>query len=419
MKRSLINYPRIEECISGVPSDQIKKIKNKRMKRACSYIPLIVCILAFTMTSEAQTLDVSVIRQTGTNKVQFVATATGAGFAAIPNNSWASMNLTWRIAKSATTPPPTSNPPTASPEITDEATAFTGAEPRDAFNNSLDLTVFDLTSFGEADDGYWYFQVVGTVETVQSISSGQQVVLYELTVPITWQSPGAVELLTTEVPELLAHGISTTSNVYNGGTGTDVLQVVVNNTPLPVQWSYVKAAPKDNNSILVSWGTESEQNNAGFDVERSENGVSFTAIGHVNGHGTSATPHHYTFQDRNVTSGLRYFYRIRQTDLDGRERYSVIVNATLLNGDSFIMEVNPNPVRNILNITLQSSRKQLAQLVIMDMSGKVFNMERSIQLETIATKYSTRVAGYAPGVYIARLITADGMVRSVKFVISR
>lgn len=388
------------------------------MKNFRTLIMLIFPVL-LGISTRAQTLDVSVLR-VSVNKVQIIGTATGTGFGASPFNSWASMSITWRIPKTAAVPAPVASAPAASPDVTNEATAFTGSAPRDAFNATTDLSIFDMTSFMEPDDGFWYFQVTGTQETVQSIATGQQVILFEFNVPITWTCSGCVEILTTDIPVLMDnHNISTTSNIYNGGTGTDVLNVVVNNAPLPVVWAYVKAEPTNNRNILVSWSTASEQNNAGFEVERSEDGVVFQSIGKVNGNGNTSTPSYYAFNDSKVEAGVRYFYRIRQTDLDGRSRNSIIVNAILLSGNSFLVEVRPNPVRNILNLDIQASRKQTAQVVITDLAGKVYHIEKAVKLETTPVRYSTSVANYLPGIYMAKVIADDGTVKSVKFVVAR
>lgn len=395
------------------------------MKRIIRDLLIIVVLLTVSLLLQAQQLDVTVTN-VGSNKIQFMGTATGAGFATSPNNIWGDMNLTWRIPKTAAIPAPTSPPappaaPAVTPEITGEGTAFTGAAPRDAFNDGLDLSIFDLTSFGGADDGYWYFQVTGTVNTVQDIAAGGTVVLYEFTVPPTWFCPSCVELLTSDVPDLMAAGgISTTSFIHNTGLNTDVLNLVTNMAPLPVAWLYVKAEPKDNRMIEVKWATASEQNNAGFEVERSDDGGrSWHGIGTVAASGNTNTASYYSFTDEQVAAGIKYYYRIKQTDLDGRVRYSAIATAVLTGGHYFTVVVKPNPVRDRLYMELQSSKKQMAQVVITDMSGKLYRIDRGIKMESVTTRFSCDVAGYPAGMYVAKVIAEDGTVQSVKFMISR
>src|ERR1044072_5218798 len=116
------------------------------MKRPIGTIACTTVLLMASLQQQAQVVDVSVINA-GNNNMQIIGVPTAPGFSASPNTAWTSMNLTWRIPKTATNPSPTVAPPAATPEVTTEATAFTGAAPRNAFDGNMDLTVFDLTSF--------------------------------------------------------------------------------------------------------------------------------------------------------------------------------------------------------------------------------------------------------------------------------
>lgn len=395
------------------------------MKRIKRDILIIVVLLSVSFLLQAQQLNVTVTN-VGSNKVQFMGTATGAGFATSPNNTWGDMNLTWRMPKTAAIPAPTPPPappaePTATPEVTAENTAFTGGAPKDVFTGGLDLAIFDISTFGGTDDGYWYFQVTGTSGSALDIGAGGTVLLYEFTVPPAWSCPGCVELLTADVPDLMTMaGISTTSFIHNAGLNTDVLNLMTNMAPLPVAWLYVKAEPKNNRLIEVKWATGSEQNNAGFEVERSnDGGRNWHRIGTVPASGSTNTASYYSFNDEQVTAGIKYYYRIRQTDLDGRVRYSSIATAMLTGEHYFTVVVKPNPVRDRLYMELQSSKKQTAQVVITDMSGKLYRIDRGVNIESVATLFSCGVAGYPSGTYIAKVIAEDGTMQSVKFMISR
>lgn len=395
------------------------------MKGIIRVVLIIIVLLSVSLLLQAQRLDVTVAN-IGYNRIQLMATATGAGFATTPNNAWGDMNLTWRIPKTAAVPAPTPPPapptaPGATPEITAEQTAFTGGAPQDLFTGGLELAIFDVTTFGGTDDGYWYFQVVGSAQTVQDIAGGTKVLLYEFTTPVQWACASCVELLTTDVPELMnLGGISTTSFIHNGGLNTDVLNIVTNMAPLPVEWLYMRAEGKNNRYIEVKWATASEQNNAGFEVERSDDkGRTYHSIATVAGRGNTNQPSYYAINDEQVLPGIRYYYRIRQTDLDNRVRYSAIAMATLAGEHYFAVEVKPNPVKDRLNIEIQSPKKQLAQIVITDAAGKLYRIEKGITIESSITRYSCDVAGYPAGMYVAKVIAADGSVQSVKFIISR
>ncbi len=93
--------------------------------------------------------------------------------------------------------------------------------------------MFDLTTFGQPDDGYWYFQLTGTTETIQNISTGASVVLYKFSLPAGWGCASCVEILTSDISGILSAPESFIDNV---ALGNDVLNLVTNLAPLPVRF---------------------------------------------------------------------------------------------------------------------------------------------------------------------------------------
>lgn len=99
-------------------------------------------------------------------------------------------------------------------------------------------------------------------------------------------------------------------------------------TSLPVTFTQVKAAPQSN-GIKVEWDVANEEDLASYEVERSNDGVSFTRIG-------SKAPLNqqkavtYQWLDANPFDGTNY-YRIKSVDSDGTYQYSTTVRVTLDN----------------------------------------------------------------------------------------
>ncbi|MCP4125113.1 MAG: T9SS type A sorting domain-containing protein [Bacteroidetes bacterium] len=114
-------------------------------------------------------------------------------------------------------------------------------------------------------------------------------------------------------------------------------------TILPAELVQLTATPVDNRFIRVDWQTASEVNNDGFELQRSTDGVSFETIGWIEGHGTTADPHDYSYDDAAVNKGIVYYYRLRQFDFDGTYEYSDVVNARLTR-DGGNIALYPNPV---------------------------------------------------------------------------
>ncbi|MEL6394267.1 MAG: DUF4832 domain-containing protein, partial [Bacteroidota bacterium] len=114
-------------------------------------------------------------------------------------------------------------------------------------------------------------------------------------------------------------------NVTMSGPGdlcTDEITFTTEDSPLPVNWLGISAR-EGANSIEVEWSTEWENNNYGFEVERSLNGAEFQTLGFVR----PSLSRQYRFIDETPEPGLVYFYRVRQIDFDGATTISPVVGA--------------------------------------------------------------------------------------------
>jgi len=120
------------------------------------------------------------------------------------------------------------------------------------------------------------------------------------------------------------------NNVTYGGT-------------MPVEFLNVNAA-SDNDHVDISWKTASETNNDFFTIERSTDGISFETIATINGAGNSNTTLKYDFKDVDPINGVS-FYRIKQTDFDGKFDYSEI-KVVRFAPEETGYSVFPNPVKS-------------------------------------------------------------------------
>jgi hypothetical protein len=136
------------------------------------------------------------------------------------------------------------------------------------------------------------------------------------------------------------------------------------NNPLPVELTRFELEIIDNASVVLHWETASEQNNKGFEVQRSLNTTDWETIGWVDGNGNSNTNHVYTYIDNAPFSGTNY-YRLKQVDIDDKFEFSKILLANLNPHKDLIFF--PNPVVDNLYI---SSTKDIKQILVYDNTGK-------------------------------------------------
>jgi len=73
----------------------------------------------------------------------------------------------------------------------------------------------------------------------------------------------------------------------------------------------------------LKWRTESEEENHGFYVERSDSPSGpFVVINKkiIAGHGTTETPHEYSYIDTDVVAGKTYYYRLFSVSYQGEKK---------------------------------------------------------------------------------------------------
>ncbi len=177
--------------------------------------------------------------------------------------------------------------------------------------------------------------------------------------------------------------------------------------PLPVKMTEFKAAPVDNKYIQLKWTTETEVNNSGFLVERSIDGEEYSNIGFVPGNGNSTELHSYTFNDKNVESRKRYYYRLKQIDNDGTSEYSKVVSAQL-GGDKQqrIGEFIPNPTSNIANVDIYSAIDQKVTFEFKNTLGQLVK-KGDVTLRRGNGTYRLDVSDLSSGNYLVVINTAE------------
>lgn len=167
-------------------------------------------------------------------------------------------------------------------------------------------------------------------------------------------------------------------------------------------------ATKVNQNVLLTWTTLSEQNNKGYEIQRSADVKNWSMIGFVPSKtetGNSAESTDYTFTDMAPLNGV-HFYRLKQIDLDQRFEYSEIRKISFARTSS--ISIYPNPVQSVVNI----SGLELNDVIrLSNLSGKV--------LQTIEANNKTiaiEMNSLPNGIYHISIRKADGTLESFRFV---
>lgn len=182
-------------------------------------------------------------------------------------------------------------------------------------------------------------------------------------------------------------------------------QIIGYCTAAPITLTYFQAKI-DNKTALLKWETATETNNAGFEIQRSSDGINWEKIAWKDGQGTSVTAHTYTHRDKNPLFGTSY-YRLKQIDFDGAFEYSHIVEVSYKRGN---ISIYPNPVENTLHIS-NITNEEIQYINIYDQTGREIHSHHTLN-NTID------VSVFSPGMYILK-IGVNGSIFCEKFIINQ
>jgi hypothetical protein len=182
------------------------------------------------------------------------------------------------------------------------------------------------------------------------------------------------------------------------------------NAPLPVTLVNFDALRTSIREVKLNWETKTESNNKGFDVQlRKDNEPVFITKGFVASQapdGNSAVPLHYSFTDNNAYSGTSY-YRLKQTDLDGKESYTMIKVVNGLDNATVTIAIAPNPNKGQFSIRMENVTGSKKAYII-DLKGTI------VHAFVIKDQQPIYVNHLSAGTYLLSIPDAFGMGRHFK-----
>ena len=179
---------------------------------------------------------------------------------------------------------------------------------------------------------------------------------------------------------------------------------------LPITLLYFDAKPNGEHTDL-EWATTSETNNDYFTVQRSSNVKDFEIVVHVPGAGNSNQTLYYSAVDEDPYHGMSY-YRLKQTDHDGKISYSDLVAVEII--PRLNLSVRPNPATDYLEVRLENFSKNTAFLTITEYDSeiKIFDTKGQLVYEKklVGTfkEFNIDISSFDPGMYFVSLTANPG-----------
>jgi extracellular elastinolytic metalloproteinase len=183
----------------------------------------------------------------------------------------------------------------------------------------------------------------------------------------------------------------------NDQTAAFDLPLTCSGVVLPLTLVLLKASGIDN-KINVTWKTEGEYNNAGFELQRKNLLTDpFVTVATFAAKGNNGSGSDYSFEDINVAGNVLYYYQLIQKDKDGKKNFSQVVTAMIHKHLPMKVSIYPNPADKTAYLQFGDGFKNDVSVKISDVFGRVV-------CNKILTNVSNRrvtldVSDYAAGVY--------------------
>jgi hypothetical protein len=190
----------------------------------------------------------------------------------------------------------------------------------------------------------------------------------------SWQNPGgsistgtSYTMNPVTTADLGNYLISVTSTI-NGCVDNSASALRVDDCMVVLPLSLIHfSGSRQGNNVALKWKTEDEVNTSHFVVERSTDGVHFTAIQHVKTSGASAG--NYSATD-NLSIPGKLYYRLQMVDKGDRFTYSNII--TINNNENWL-SVMPQLITNNSDIKVSYlTATQPATVQVIGVDGKVW-----------------------------------------------
>ncbi len=186
--------------------------------------------------------------------------------------------------------------------------------------------------------------------------------------------------------------------------------------PLPVDLiSFTGVSEGTYNS--VSWKSAVETNFRHYELESSEDGVTFNKIATVNPIGNVSSSNDYNYLDFSPFSPITY-YRLKMVDLDYTFEYSNIISIENGINKTGILVVYPNPASNELYIKLSVPNEKSVTIDIKDILGRVIYKQEIDLTQSINNNY-INTTNFASGTYIVSINAGNSLSENIKVVINK
>ncbi len=164
---------------------------------------------------------------------------------------------------------------------------------------------------------------------------------------------------------------------------------------------------KQEAAVVLNWATAMESGNKGFSLERSADSKVWHSIGFVNSAATNGNSNQkldYTYTDKAPANGINY-YRLKQTDLDGKYRYSIVRQVSFSQRG---ISIHPNPTSGFVTVDGLNGGELIK---IYDVAGRMIK-----EIKPVKASVTIDLDGMSEGLYHIHIREDNGNTVSHKVI---
>ncbi len=212
----------------------------------------------------------------------------------------------------------------------------------------------------------------------------------------------------------LAMQISNVARMYanseSGDTYTDDAFAVMgaNQAPLAIRLVSFNGT-FTGSAAQLNWEVAAEINTAFYEIQRSEDGVNFKTTGRVDVNGSCYANKTYHFTDAVANGTAIYYYRLKETGMNGTVFFSDVLK--LNNGNALfrISNCGPNPFHSYIQFQAMLKENTSVEIKVMDVNGAVLLKKHFNGMKGNNLLRVDQLDHLPSGIYLIEMILPDGM----------
>lgn len=230
-----------------------------------------------------------------------------------------------------------------------------------------------------------------------------------------WGPGGQTSSTLNFMPTAPGNSIFTCTVTDACGTTKVATFTITNNCVLPVELKDYTAV-YTGNYTNVKWSTASEKNAEYFTIERSVDGINYILLEKVMAEGTSSSQKNYNIKDYSPNKKGTNYYRLKQFDVDGKEKFSKVVTVDI-NEQVLEVKLIPNPTATDLDVELSDNFiGKTVNIELYDVMGKKHILKQNIHIDSETKTTHLNLSELPKGIFFINVITEDFTIYKNKLI---